>query len=145
MPRNYARERAQHALEQPGRMQDTFDQLTRWHGDRDEILVGWTDILTYLTRIGIRRPNGCRVNDRMLLRWRRDLGFPLCRGTAYSSTFKAPPLTSAFAITAWLCSQLSTGEATGFRYYDPTRLDHHPDQFVRSRPVYKKRTISTAA
>jgi hypothetical protein len=102
-------------------MQDTFAQLTRWLGDRDTVLIGWSRILAYLYEIGVRRPNGRHVYQPQVLRWRAAFGFPLLRGTR-NRHHSCPPCTTTFAITAWLLSQVDSGQLQLFRLYSPHDL-----------------------
>ena len=120
--RCYQRERTQHAAEAPDRQRRFHDLLTAQLPQLDRALVGRERILAYLHDFGLRQRNGRALNWRMILRWRRDHGFPLVRGVWHPSApshpaSRSPALSTSFAITAWLLSQFSTDSHGLFRVF----------------------------
>jgi hypothetical protein len=65
-------------------------------GDRDRLLVGYEEIAAFLAHLGIL------VTPRSLESWRPALGAPIRPGTPGGHVPRQPPLTSEFALTAWL-------------------------------------------
>jgi hypothetical protein len=127
--RNYARERARHDAIAPEQQRALYELLRSQLPDREQALVGWTNLLAFLHTLGLRRPNGGPVTRRMVLRWARDAGFPLCRGRWFPH-YRTPPLTTNFALTAWLLSRVDTSATALFRVYQDT-----PRPELGSRPV----------
>jgi hypothetical protein len=112
MARCFAREQAQHAAEAPHRFRSLHTILVQQLPDLDRALIGQHAILTYLSDVLLlRRPNGRPLRWHMILRWRRDLGFPLLRGGwRAGSRCLSPPLTSSHAVTAWTLAQFDTAK-----------------------------------
>ena len=108
--RNLALERARHAASQPARMAALHAMLVTQLPDRDRALIGWPSILAYLHRLGLRRLNGRPVSARMVTRWRHAAACPVLGGRWTLGRCYTPPLSSSFALTAWLLTQLSTDE-----------------------------------
>src|SRR5262249_56052730 len=98
MARHLAREMQQHRAEAPHRFRTIHASLVQQLPDYDRALIGWAAILGYLhNTLPVRRPNGQPLPISPLLRWRRDLDFPLLRGGWNpSSRCLSPPLTTAF-------------------------------------------------
>jgi hypothetical protein len=55
----------------------------------------------------------------MILRWRRDEGFPVLRGRYTPHRHRSPALSTAFALTAWTLSRFSSDEHHLFRVSVP--------------------------
>jgi hypothetical protein len=111
--RNLARERAQHALEAPARQHQLHATMVAQLPDRDRALVGQDRILAFLHELGLRRRNGAWLTWRIVLRWRRDHGFPLARGVWHPSALshpasRSPALSTTFAIVSWTLTRFST-------------------------------------
>jgi hypothetical protein len=117
--RCYQRERALHAAQAPDRQRHLHDLLTTQLPHRDRALVGQVAILNYLHQLGLRRRNGSPLTWRMLLRWRRDEGFPVLRGRCTPHRHRSPALSTAFALTAWTLTRLSSDEHHLFRVSVP--------------------------
>jgi hypothetical protein len=66
----------------------------------------------------------------MLLRWRRDEGFPVLRGRYTPHRHRSPALSTTFALTAWTLSRLSSDEHHLFRVRVP-----HGTSDEGSRPI----------
>ena len=120
--RCYQRERTQHAVQAPDRQRHLHDLLATQLPHLDRALVGQVAILNYLHQLGLRRRNGGPLTWRMLLRWRRDHGFPLVRGVWHPSApshpaSRSPALSTSFAITAWLLTRFSTDSHGLFRVF----------------------------
>src|SRR5262249_41982819 len=97
----------QHAAQAPDRQRHLHDLLTAQLPHRDRALVGRDRILAYLHDFGLRQRNGRALSWRMILRWRRDHGFPLVRGVWHPSApthpgSRFPALTTSYAVTAWI-------------------------------------------
>jgi hypothetical protein len=120
--RCYQRERAQHAAIAPEQQRALHALLTAELPACDRALVGQVAILDYLHQLGLRRRNGNTLTWRMLLRWRRDEGFPLLRGRYTPHRHKSPALSTTFALTAWTLSRFSSDEHHLFR----VRVPHGP-------------------
>jgi hypothetical protein len=112
MARCFAREQTQHAAEAPHRFRSLHAMLVQQLPDRDLALIGQHAILTYLGDVLLlRRPNGRQLRWHMVLRWRRDLAFPLLRGGwRAGSRCLSPPLTSTHAVTAWTLAQFDSAK-----------------------------------
>ena len=132
--RCYQRERAQHAAQAPDRQRHLHDLLTAQLPHRDRALVGQVAILNYLQQLGLRRRNGGPLTWRMLLRWRRDEGFPLLRGRCTPHRYRSPALSTAFALTAWTLSRFSSDEHHLFRVSVP----HGPPTEEASPPLTQR-------
>src|SRR5262245_16042427 len=90
--------------------------LTTQLPDRDRALIGRPAILAFLHHdLGLRRPNGKPLSWRMVLRFRRDLSLPLLRGFSCLKSHRSYPLSTRFALSAWLLSQFSSADAPTFR------------------------------
>ena len=113
--RCYQRERTQHAVQAPDRQRHLHDLLATQLPHLDRALVGQVAILNYLHQLGLRRRNGGPLTWRMLLRWRRDEGFPVLRGRYTPHRHKSPALSTTFALTAWTLSRFSSDEHHLFR------------------------------
>ena len=113
--RCYQRERTQHAAIAPEQQRALHALLTAQLPACDRALVGQVAILNYLRHLGLRRRNGGPLTWRMILRWRRDEGFPLLRGRCTPHRHRSPALSTAFALTAWTLSRLSSDEYQLFR------------------------------
>ena len=123
--RCYQRERTQHAAQAPDRQRHLHHLLTAQLPHRDRALVGQVAILNYLHQLGLRRRNGGLLTWRMLLRWRRDEGFPVLRGRYTPHRHKSPALSTTFALTAWTLSRFSSDEHhLGFRVSVPHGSDN---------------------
>jgi hypothetical protein len=111
--RNYARERAHHDRIAPARQQAFHDLLVAQLPDRDHALIGWRAILDYFsTTLQVTRRNGGVLTHRIVLRWVATQGCPLLRGNRHPR-YAQPPLTTTFALTAWLLSRRHLGEHLG--------------------------------
>jgi hypothetical protein len=132
--RCYQRERAQHAAQAPDRQRHLHDLLTAQLPHRDRALVGQVAILNYLQQLGLRRRNGGPLTWRMLLRWRRDEGLPLLRGRYTPHRYRSPALSTAFALTAWTLSRLSSDEHHLFR----VRVPHGPPTEEAAPPLTRR-------
>jgi hypothetical protein len=92
--RSDARERADHARDVAQRVRSLYAMLTTQLPLHERALIGRDAILDYLhTTLLLRRPNGGPVTWRMVLRWRRDHGFPLAPGAPGISPLRSPPRT----------------------------------------------------
>jgi hypothetical protein len=114
--RCYQRERTEHAAiasEQQRALHDL--QLPAF----DCAVIGQVAILNYLHQLGLRRRNGGPLTWRMILRWRRDEGFPVLRGRYTPHRHRSPALSTAFALTAWTLSRFSSDEHHLFRVSVP--------------------------
>jgi hypothetical protein len=104
--RNLARELAAHDL--AGRLVSSYAAMRQHLPEFDRALIGHRAILDYLHAFGIRRPSGRPLQWRTVLRWRRDLCFPLVAGGwHHGSGARYAAVTSSHAVAAWLCSQFS--------------------------------------
>jgi hypothetical protein len=117
--RNYIRERTEHAAIAPEQQRALHDLLTAQLPAFDRALIGQLAILNYLHQLGLRRRNGNPLTWRMLLRWRRDEGFPLLRGRYTPHRHRSPALSTSFALTAWALTRLSSDEHHLFRVRVP--------------------------
>ena len=117
--RCYQRERTQHEAIAPEQQRALHALLTAELPAYDRALVGQVAILNYLHQLGLRRRNGNPLTWRMLLRWRRDEGFPLLRGRCTPQRHKSPALSTTFALTAWTLSRFSSDEHHLFRVRVP--------------------------
>jgi hypothetical protein len=120
--RCYQRERAQHAAQAADRQRHLHELLTAQLPHLDRALVGRARILAYLHDFGLRQRNGRALSWRMILRWRRDHGFPLVRGVWHPSApthpaSRSPALTTSFAVTAWILTRFSTDSHGLFRVF----------------------------
>jgi hypothetical protein len=120
--RCYQRERTEHARLAPERQHQLYSTLVAQLPQHECALVGRERILAYLHDLGLRRRNGLALNWRMILRWRRDHGFPLVRGVWHPSApnhpaSRSPALTTSFACTAWILSRFSTDSHGLFRVF----------------------------
>src|SRR5262249_36203570 len=115
--RNFARERAEHALKAPV-LQRQYAALLQHH---DQALIGQVEILRFLERFGVRRPNGRRLSWRMVNRWRNAEGCPILRGNRHSRA-RQPALSSTAHLTAWVLSRFANGEL--FRVVRTRGVDH---------------------
>jgi len=110
--RNLAHERARHAADYPARLAAIHGQLVSQLPQLDQALVGWPAILAQLDRCGVRRQNGGPISVRMVQRWRRVAICPVLPGHMTLGFCCTPPLSTSFALTAWVLAQLSTDEQT---------------------------------
>jgi hypothetical protein len=117
--RCYQRERAAHAAIAPEQQRALHAQLTAQLPAFDRALIGQLAILTYLHHLGLRRRNGGPLTWRMILRWRRDEGFPVLRGRYTPHRHRSPALSTTFALTAWTLSRFSSDEHHLFRVRVP--------------------------
>jgi hypothetical protein len=120
--RCYQRERALHAAQAPDRQRHLHDLLTTQLPHLDRALVGRERILAYLHDFGLRQRNGRALSWRMILRWRRDHGFPVVRGVWHPNApshpaSRSPALSTSFAVTAWILTQFSTDSHGLFRVF----------------------------
>src|SRR5215813_10871074 len=113
--RNAARERAKHAATAAARLRHVHAVMVAEFPEYDRALIDYPAILGFLDRFGIRRRNGRPVTIRMLTRWRREFGFPVCKGVTILDQHWSPPVSSTVAIAAWICAQLRSSDARGFR------------------------------
>jgi hypothetical protein len=120
-PRSYAGEAARHAVTAPAQHRALHELLVAQLPTLDRAMIGQVAILDYLHHLGLRRRNGGRLTWRMLRRWRRDEGFPILRGRYIPHRHLSPPLSTAFALTAWVLSRLSSDEHHLFRVGIPRR------------------------
>jgi hypothetical protein len=139
--RNYLAERARHAARAPETQRTLYATLVAQLPQYERALVGREAILAELHRLGLRRRNGTPLTWRMILRWRRDLGFPLVRGvwhphTALHPSSRSPALTTTYAVTAWVLSQFSTDSQGMFRVFHPA-----PSLAQGSRPALPIRSV----
>jgi hypothetical protein len=115
IPRNAARERSRHAAIAPARQRALYDLLVAQLPQHEHALVGWDAILVFLHRtLQLTRPNGRSLSRRQVLRWRRAQGFPLVTGNM-SRYARTPPLTTSYAVVAWVLTRKSTDERSLFR------------------------------
>jgi hypothetical protein len=117
--RNYARERTEHAALAPEQQRALHDLLVTQLPAFDRAVIGQVAILDYLHQLGLRRRNGGPLTWRMILRWRRDEGFPVLRGRYTPHRHRSPALSTAFALTAWTLSRFSSDEHHLFRVSVP--------------------------
>jgi hypothetical protein len=122
--RDYFAERARHATLAPEKQQTLYQTLTAQLPQYERALIGRERILEFLAHLGLTRRNGTRLTWRMVLRWHRDLHFPLIRGVWHPSTplhpsSRSPSLTTTYAVTAWVLSQFSTDSQGLFRVGHP--------------------------
>jgi hypothetical protein len=87
----------------------------------DRALVGSARILEHLHALGIRRRNGAPLPWRIVLRWRRDLGFPVLRGFWHRNS-RSPSFTTQHAVAAWLLSAFSSDTGAPFRVGDRSAI-----------------------
>jgi len=118
--RNFARERAEHTRLAPHRQRQLYTMMVTYLPSRERALVGRAAILAYLHDFGLRRRTGEPLTWRIILRWRRDHGFPLVRGVWHPAApthpaSRSPALTTTHALTAWLLTQWNTDERGFFR------------------------------
>jgi hypothetical protein len=120
--RNYARERAQHALLAPHQYQAIHHLLITQLPHLDHPLAGHHAILHFLVdRLWLRRPNGHPISWRMVLRWTRLYGFPLLHGGWHPKRRRTTPsLSTTFAVTAWVLSRFNTAQSDLFRVCIPS-------------------------
>jgi hypothetical protein len=123
--RHYARERALHAAHAVAQQRRIYELLKAQLPDHERALAGRDAILSFLRTLGLTRRNGMPLTWRMILRWHRDLGFPLVRGAWHPNTrthlpSRSPALTTTYAATAWILSQFSTDSQGLFRVCHPT-------------------------
>jgi len=131
MPRNYARERARHEATAPAHQRALYTMLVDQLPERELALIGRARILAWLHSFGLRRPNGGPVSWHQVLRWTRAHGFPLLHGTT-NRRFRAPALTTSFAVTAWLLTRFDSGQPNLFRVYSA----HGPQHIGGSAPAH---------
>jgi hypothetical protein len=113
--RNYFAERAQHAAIAPDQQRALHALLIAQLPAFDRALIGQAAILNYLHQFGLRRRNGGPLTWRMILRWRRDEGFPVLRGRYTPHRHRSPALSTTHALTAWTLSRFSSDEHHLFR------------------------------
>jgi hypothetical protein len=133
--RDYFAERARHATLVPEKQRTLYQTLTAQLPQHERALVGRERILAFLTQLGLTRRNGTPLTWRMVLRWHRDLHFPLVRGVWHPSTplhpsSRSPSLTTTYAVTAWVLTQFSTDSQGLFRVGHPL-----PAEGEGSRPA----------
>jgi hypothetical protein len=116
--RNHAAELAQLAATAPDRQRALYRMMREQLPEYELALTGWGRLLTFLYRLGIRRPNGHTLTRRIVQRWARTDGFPLVRGTWHPRS-RTPCLTTSFAVTAWMLTRADTRSL--FRVYDPAQ------------------------
>jgi len=129
---NYARERARHEAIAPEKQRALYDLLVAQLPALDRALIGQVAILNYLHHLGLRRRNGGPLTWRMILRWRRDEGFPVLRGRYTPHRHRSPALSTTFALTAWTLSRFSSDEHHLFRVSIP-----HGVSAGGSRPTFR--------
>jgi hypothetical protein len=122
--RNYFAERARHAALAPEKQRTLYETLTTQLPEYERAIVGRDRILAFLAHLGLTRRNGTYLTWRMILRWHRDLHFPLVRGVWHPKTplhpsSRSPSLTTTYAVTAWVLSQFSTDSQGLFRVGHP--------------------------
>jgi hypothetical protein len=119
--RNYARERAQHALIAPALQAQIRALLIAQLPERDRALAGQKAILSFLIdTLFLRRPNRRPISWRMVLRWSRLHGFPLLHGGWHPKRkSRTPSLSTQYAVTAWVLSRFNTDEPALFRVSIP--------------------------
>jgi hypothetical protein len=117
--RNYARERARHDTIAPEQQRALHELLRNQLPAFDRAVIGQAAILNYLHHLGLRRRNGGPLTWRMILRWRRDEGFPVLCGRYTPHRHKSPALSTTFALTAWTLSRFSSDEHHLFRVRVP--------------------------
>jgi len=127
--RNRAREQATHDA---GHLFGEYRALLRAQlPSHDRALIGTPAILAELHRLGIRRPNGGPLTQRILNRWRRDLGFPLLRGYYHAKVaVLSPAFSTTFAVTAWVLSRFCSADGAWFSVGNRT----HPCGVGKIRP-----------
>jgi hypothetical protein len=122
--RNYARERARHDAIAPEQQRAIYELLRNQLPAFDRAVVGQIAILNYLHQLGLRRRNGSPLTWRMILRWRRDEGFPVLRGRYTPHRHRSPAVSTTFALTAWTLSRFSSDEHHLFRVSVPQGTSH---------------------
>jgi hypothetical protein len=132
--RNAAREARRHAALAPGELARIHALLVAWLPDRDRALSTYRTIISEFTRLGIRRRNGRPLSCRMLERWRCTQGLPLLRGATILNQYQwAPPLTTSYALTAWILSRLQGSDRMLFRVDFP--LSSRPSRETEPCPL----------
>jgi hypothetical protein len=110
--RNLARERARLAMTASARYADLHRLLVGELPAADAPLVGYDEIVRYLTDVlRVRRRSGQVVTPRMIKRWTHTAQFPLLRGL-YTPKYRraSSPLTTSHCVTAWVLSRASSDE-----------------------------------
>ena len=121
--RCYQRERTEHAAVAPEQQRALHALLIAQLPAFDRAMIGQAAILTYLHHLGLRRRNGGPLTWRMILRWRRDEGFPVLRGRYTPDRHRSPALSTTFALTAWTLSRFASDEHHLFRVRVPYGTD----------------------
>jgi hypothetical protein len=114
IPRNYVREQYRHALIAPERHQAILDTMRRYLPEHERVLVGQHGILSFLQELHLMRPNGGPITWRMVRRWTQAHAFPLLHG-AWRPRHRTPPMTTTYAVTAWVLSRQVTDQRDLFR------------------------------
>ena len=125
--RNLARERAAHDATAAAQSAALYQLLRSTLPDKEHALIGRGAILRYLhDTLHLRRPNGGPLTWRIVLRWRRDAGFPLVRG-GWNPRRRClgMALATTHAVTAWTLTRFDTATCRGgFAVASP--LAHRP-------------------
>ena len=129
--RCYQRERTEHDANAAEQQRALYELLRTQLPAFDRAVIGQVAILNYLHQLGLRRRNGGPLTWRMILRWRRDEGFPVLRGRYTPHRHRSPALSTTFALTAWTLSRFSSDEHHLFR------VDvSHGSSYGGSRPSF---------
>jgi hypothetical protein len=88
--RCYQRERIEHDAIAPEQQRALHDLLVTQLPAFDRAVIGQVAILDYLHQLGLRRRNGGPLTWRMILRWRREEGFPVLRGRYTPHRHRSP-------------------------------------------------------
>jgi hypothetical protein len=113
--RNAREERYRHAISFPDRSAAFHHLLVSNLPEFDRAVVGWPAIIDHLTSLGALRRDGRRLRIRQVQRWRHSLGLPIVAGCIVIGRHWSPPLSTTYALTAWVLAQRSTSEPTGYR------------------------------
>jgi hypothetical protein len=135
--RNYARERAAH--DAASIFARIHHDLTTQLPDRDHALIGHTAILDFvINTLQLRRMSGLPPKWHTLLTWRRTHGCPILRGHHMAGLCATAPVSTQYALTAWMLSQFTT--AAPFTTTPPER-----DAPVQREPSPPARSDAHAA
>jgi hypothetical protein len=109
VPRSYVREKYRHALVAPERQQAIQETMRRYLPEYERVLIGQWNILAFLQGLHLMPPNGGLITWRMVRRWTQARAFALLHG-AWRPRHRTPPMTTTYAVTAWVLSRQDTDQ-----------------------------------
>jgi hypothetical protein len=118
------------------RQKQTLLRLREAFKEGERALIGWQQILPWLTEHGFRGRGGVPVTKQIVLGWRRRLGCPVLAGCrALPRRMKASkPFTSNYLLLAWALSLFRSGgfELPFISAENPPKAPNNPDKIQYS-------------